>query len=677
LLLSGLLLLSGCSQEDTYDASDSSGTIGFRAQGGMPSLKATTSDRNHIRSFVVNAHYSKTETWDSADDYLLYGTTVYRGEGEGSWEYFPKAYFPTDGDGNQYVEFFAYAPAGSSSVSHGLGETSDKDQTIAYKVPVPVVTSGATSQEDFLVAYERVPEAGYDNAVKLQFRHALARILVAAQSDLEATVTITGLKLNNLKNEGALSLKGNTSTSTDKSNGIPAGSGSGQTTWVYESGTIDSTDDYVTLWDSSTGTLTDYPYILPASGVTVNAEEKAVTSLEQGMFVIPQTTAGDPSDAVSDGEFGLEVAYTLNGQAGKAFIQFADINGIANTGVTFEIGRQYVLRLNFSDDGSGDIDIGSSITFGDPDADPYPDPDTEVPKTVWASSNIYWVSDGTGDGSVGSLTFAESGTGKRGYQGLYFMWGSLIGVAAAANNTSITADTHLFIPDVATGKYFKVKFGDVSSNSNVSAFYAVVNRNGTWTGGVSPNIDWILIPFCRSGDYGNDRSINSIIAADTLHVPAKYTGDVCKYLSDTKGTNGAGLTGKWMIPTSNMFAGEGHQDSFPYTATDGSIWNPLTKWPPESSYDGTNENGDSKTRIALMTYMYSPTGETVYIPASGYRNLVDGKLDNIAIGYYWSSSATTSTADFTYYLNHSSSDVFPDNTSPRSNGFSIRCVKEQ
>ncbi|MDR1881601.1 MAG: hypothetical protein LBR26_02315, partial [Prevotella sp.] len=78
LFLSGLLLLSGCSQDDVSNVPAGSRAIGFRAQGGMSSLKATTAGATDIHSFVVNAHYG-AGAWDSsADKFLLQGTTVYR-----------------------------------------------------------------------------------------------------------------------------------------------------------------------------------------------------------------------------------------------------------------------------------------------------------------------------------------------------------------------------------------------------------------------------------------------------------------------------------------------------------------------------------------------------------------------------------------------------------------------
>ncbi|MDR1881898.1 MAG: hypothetical protein LBR26_03845, partial [Prevotella sp.] len=103
-LFTGLLLLSGCSQDDASGVPAGSRVIGFRAQGGMSALKATTTGADYIHSFVVSAHYddgdATPEPWAFPADYLLHGTTVYRGESGAGWDYSPKAYFPAGDAGS-------------------------------------------------------------------------------------------------------------------------------------------------------------------------------------------------------------------------------------------------------------------------------------------------------------------------------------------------------------------------------------------------------------------------------------------------------------------------------------------------------------------------------------------------------------------------------------------------
>ncbi|MDR1882663.1 MAG: hypothetical protein LBR26_07760 [Prevotella sp.] len=147
LFLSGLLLLSGCSQDDVSGVAAGSRAIDFRAQGGMSSLKATTTSKDNIQSFVVSANHGGD--WTVDDDYLISAATVYR-QGGGDpdatarWTYSPQAYFPTDK--SSFVEFLAYSPAVSKNVTAGLKDAAtagDEFQTITYTVPKPS-SSGAT-----------------------------------------------------------------------------------------------------------------------------------------------------------------------------------------------------------------------------------------------------------------------------------------------------------------------------------------------------------------------------------------------------------------------------------------------------------------------------------------------------------------------------------------------------
>ncbi|MDR1882418.1 MAG: fimbrillin family protein, partial [Prevotella sp.] len=261
-LFTGLLLFSGCSQDDVSGVPVGSRAIGFRAQGGMSSLKATTTSKEYIQSFVVNAHYGDDWTPETGK-YLLRGTTVYRGEDD-NWAYSPQAYFPTTDEGA--VGFFAYSPSGSKNVETGLKDAATANQTITCKVPSP--TGPATTQEDLLVACTGVLQVNnaYPGTVSLQFRHALSRILVKAVStlDKEVSVTVTGLTLRNLHSKGTLNLKDVPDT--------------GATGWVYtevvEPG--DDPDDVYVKWDAP-AVLSNYSYSLPESGVSVSDAPKFVT----------------------------------------------------------------------------------------------------------------------------------------------------------------------------------------------------------------------------------------------------------------------------------------------------------------------------------------------------------------------------------------------------------------
>jgi hypothetical protein len=345
-LIASLLLSVACTHIDEIPGENglSGGAISFRTQSDASALlRATVTTPEYLNSFVVNA---VPKDINLSDDYILNGVTVYRRNSNEDWQYAPEAYFPPDDAADGYVDFYAYSPAGAQKLSSLKDNTT---QTLTYEVPVPDPTdlNGNTTQQDLLVAYERIPKAEYTSSVVLQFRHALSRIHVKALNKIlpGVEVTIDSLKLKSLIYKGKLSLAGNTATAPDISNGIP------QTgdVWQYKVGAITSASDYVTRWQpvNDADNKRDFPYVLPESGVKVpygtddNTQAQKVTSYEQGMFVMPQTTPGD---------FCLEVWYRANNLTDKATLSFHDpiLGGGGTQPYTFEIGRQYTLLLTFS-----------------------------------------------------------------------------------------------------------------------------------------------------------------------------------------------------------------------------------------------------------------------------------------------------------------------------------------
>ncbi|MDR1882915.1 MAG: fimbrillin family protein [Prevotella sp.] len=662
LFLSGLLLLSGCSQDDVSNVPAGSRAIGFRAQGGMSSLKATTSGLGNIQSFAVNAHHSEAD-WD-ADNFLLHGTTVYRGEGGNSWKYSPTVYFPSEESGS--VEFFAYSPSGTESIiNEGLKNANGSSQEITYKVPAPLASSSTTFQEDLLVACTQVSPAGYTDPVSLQFRHALSRVQVrAAKTEAlkEISIVITGLKLRNLYSQGTLSLR-------------TALSG-----WGHNAGQAGTT----VLW-SGQSVLADYPYQLPESGVFVGVDSKLVTGADQGLFVLPQTTKGDPSQNLpvddvdkENGEFGLEVSYSLNGSADDiTYLQFSDI--AANdeeTGVTFEIGRQYILDLTFGggsggSGGTGDITLKPAISFGDfPEVDGLGDPlDVVAAKPAvppyWAASNIYFRPDDGEGGSAttGVLTFAESGTAKQNYQGVFFQWGSLIGVDPVTVG-SINADTYLFIPDDDTpGKYHKVKIGEVSAASGIDNFRDAVTG---WTGGVTATTDWPLIPHVSEA-VTTGRDFDALADFSNSTGYAAFKGDICRYLSANRyGYNATAiLETTWKMPVSDMF---GNDNAYGTNYT----------WTAGAGTSSSNVDGALASGLHYVTYSHA-RGDAPEFPASGYRGTMGpdplGFLISVGFdGNYWSSSAFSGTLASRLIVG--SGEVGTGAIQSRGEGLTVRCLRE-
>lgn len=71
-----------------------------------------------------------------------------------------------------------------------------------------------------------------------------------------------------------------------------------------------------------------------------------------------------------------------------------------------------------------------------------------------------------------------------------------------------------------------------------------------------------------------------------------------------------------------------------------------------------------------------PNNQTIFLPASGYRN--NGDLYNHgSYGYYWSSSLGTSNTGYAYYLDFYSGGIGPSYNFLRYNGLSVRPVAEK
>jgi hypothetical protein len=295
-------------------------------------------------------------------------------------------------------------------------------------------------------------------------------------------------------------------------------------------------------------------------------------------------------------------------------------------------------------------------------------------ESEWAGSNIYFKPD-ENDGDVGSLTFALSGTGKDGYQGLHFKWGSLIGVAAAGTSGNLNTfkeDTYLYIPDLNTGKYYKVKVEDVKKPDAVDAAKALydylygLSPSVTWYGNGS---DWNNIPYTVVAEInenyteGNDDRLTIKSIATDLY--PKYKGDICKFLSDKKATNDSGLRRNWVMPVGNKFSSE----STDYTNK--------VAWDGTALFDGTDVDGTSSTTVRLKVYELA-SGEKVIFPAAGFRWHDNGEKRYVGdLGIYWSSSAAKYNHDYPNAGNMQfEADYARYTDNARYFGGSVRCVQE-
>ncbi|MDR1881616.1 MAG: hypothetical protein LBR26_02390, partial [Prevotella sp.] len=311
-----------------------------------------------------------------------------------------------------------------------------------------------------------------------------------------------------------------------------------------------------------------------------------------------------------------------------------------------------------NDPDSPSIVVGADISFGILGVEDYPEDDIQVPpppdpnKKTWAASNIYW------DDANGRLTFAESDTDLAGYQGVYFKWGSLIGVSSGGNG-SFDASDYLFVPNLADGTYSKVQVSAVP----VDAPYLITS--GSWTNGATPSTDWPLIAYADASVINaseSGRSDARLTAREFVTSAVdytSYTGDICQYLSGHK--DESGLIGNWVMPTGKNF-GE---------PTAGNVYagSDYTWYAGSATPSGVDGEDEIPSGVMFTYAVNSP----VFFPASGARNYVDGDLGFVGTdGSYWSSSVNSGTN--AYLLGFNSGNVYSANNGGRGYSRSVRCV---
>jgi hypothetical protein len=249
----------------------------------------------------------------------------------------------------------------------------------------------------------------------------------------------------------------------------------------------------------------------------------------------------------------------------------------------------------------------------------------DVRKYGWAGSNIYWkeVSDSGDPKYPGYLTFdkvatltADNPLSSRYYQGVLFMWGSLIGVAPIDSYYIF-----LFIP-VNGGSWDRTKSRD--------------EAHSLWPGAGT----WINMPHL-SGSASFDRSDNYVYNQGFTD----YTGDICNYIDED-----------WRLPNSAEFGAL--EDYSPFIVNGFNTDN--------ASY------GIASVRNGRM---YNPAA--VFFPTPGSRLKDDGGSYGAYAagveGRYWSGSRGQ-TAGLPYILAFNSSYVGPNYQDFDTAAYAVRCI---
>jgi uncharacterized protein (TIGR02145 family) len=227
----------------------------------------------------------------------------------------------------------------------------------------------------------------------------------------------------------------------------------------------------------------------------------------------------------------------------------------------------------------------------------------------FAGSNIYW------DSAKSQLTFDPHGSNANTkYQGVYFQWGSLIGIAAGPN-TEAYSSTVLYWPDNVSNRTWK----EVKGAAWTDIPYYIVES--TYDKDQKPLLD--------NPDFTN------------------YKGDICNYIDED-----------YRMPTGLEL------DSLCVSYKGFAL--------ETSDAPGTSDNDKAGKHVFTSNY---GTLTGYVLPASGCRNGSTGTLYDVGIyGYYWSGSGSATNSSYAYELRFGSDDAIAYGYS-RSYGRTVRCVK--
>lgn len=364
-------LWTGCSNDETIDTPVDGKAISFRVQGGAPTLRTTGTTPASVDAFIVWGVDDGTAGdlgLNANGSSIIFDAQTVARQQNGTFDYAPRKYFNAAAT---EADFYAYSPVYADVSSFAYAAGTDGTAGFSYTAPAPN-SDGKTSQVDLLVA-EKAVTVGTTSPqpISLVFSHALSRIFVTGQNSMSEDVTVTALELVNVLKTGEY--------------------------------------DYETkAWTPTADTEAKYPYVLANTGVALKSgvlDRTLLTSMEQGMLIIPQKVANDGDDTnIPDtdatGEFALKVTYDIaNLKNQVAYVLLEDE-------YEFLPNKQYAININFNPSAIANL---IEITFTI-DVDDWGTPIAYIPADVTLSFAYGNVLDGTLPNAITEAYDAEATT---------------------------------------------------------------------------------------------------------------------------------------------------------------------------------------------------------------------------------------------------------------------------
>jgi hypothetical protein len=281
----------------------------------------------------------------------------------------------------------------------------------------------------------------------------------------------------------------------------------------------------------------------------------------------------------------------------------------------------------------------------------------------WAGSNIYW--DEITDPENPKLTFdPEGSTENQGYQGVYFRFGSLVGISPAQpfrTNDPVYSPTDLYVPYgypsnprwKATNVLAVKDDPDIPAATDNYTTFTILSPSDPLTSAPSTDIPYLDASYPAT-NYGKNSTFVMDEERNTKEMYEGLRGDICQYLGKT----GAASTGYRLPAASEMSTGSLWDSSNPETVPVGGGWVRSVTW--GSANTSTNDgypNGRADLLSEEKSKNFDPDKHTnpagkkfgsiknimmgnVILPAS-YPLFFSGyKLNNAGSAfYYWSGSA--------------------------------------
>ncbi|MDR0542079.1 MAG: fimbrillin family protein [Dysgonamonadaceae bacterium] len=312
---------TGCSNDESVEAPVSKNAISFRLQGSTPATRTTGTQLQHVDAFVVYGT-DNSDDFGVNNKFIFDGVSVVR-QAAGGFDYSPKRFYGASANGSEY---FAYSPV--NATANGLAvktapavSNSVIAATYTYTLPKPD-KNGNITQQDLLFTGARpaVDLSTGNNTVTFDFKHVLSRIFVTAinQTTKDGDAIVKSLKLKNLFCQADISFDFTNNSNASSYN--VAG-------WKWNAWAVTDSLEYI---------LADKGVVVPSA----TSNPIFLTSMEQGMMIIPQETANTASN-VDNGDFALKVEYDLGNLKNQTkYIYLTDK-------YKFEIGKQYSIKITF------------------------------------------------------------------------------------------------------------------------------------------------------------------------------------------------------------------------------------------------------------------------------------------------------------------------------------------